>query len=435
MCLLWRKCEEGLETFITRVSTVAAIAIRLQKWRTDDYPPELYTVMGPNCSRVASTVCRRIPCGPAGLPTCHVLISSALRCCILRTQRTDSDYQCEKDTDYIYELLRCYDSRLIETDRMPNVYWLIDLSTGGPRECNCPPFHTGETDYRRHDVNLMLIQDDPRRYPLNFGRNEESARTLVQGEQEEFDKGSTEDDRNEADESDEDCTEIEGKLAAKDTMDPKKPPGARRRQDYFWEQNGDFLVIRVPFWKGDHFACKPSDFSPIIQFLRNLHDQKLFHGDIRCFNIIFSEHDGKLNGKLIDFDFGGRAGERHYPRGYVSDLPDGCRLGEQKKLIENYHEWHALAHCMFVCHKFQTEAKAVFDELLRFRDEVEVYEDDPDGLTEYIRKITSFLTDTETEQWECIYQQRFKMKLEQMLGGTFNPATGSPRPLDDVWRA
>jgi hypothetical protein len=59
MCLLWRKCEEGLDTFIRRLSTIAAIALRLQKWRTDAYPEELYKVLGPNCSRVASKVCLR----------------------------------------------------------------------------------------------------------------------------------------------------------------------------------------------------------------------------------------------------------------------------------------------------------------------------------------------------------------------------------------
>jgi hypothetical protein len=114
-------------------------------------------------------------------------------------QPVDSEYQGEKDTEYCYELLRCYDSRLLETDRMPNVYWLIDLATGGPKECsNCSTLPNGETDHRKHGVNLKLIQDDPTRYPLNFGRDEKYARRERKDEHEEFHEGSTEDDGKQA---------------------------------------------------------------------------------------------------------------------------------------------------------------------------------------------------------------------------------------------
>jgi hypothetical protein len=217
-------------------------------------------------------------------------------------------------------------------------------------------------------------------------------------------------------ESDEECTEFNRKPAAKDTMDPEKPPNAPRRQDYLWEMKGDFLVIRVPFWRGDHIASKPSDFAPIIQFLQNLHGQMLFHGDIRCFNMIFSEHGGKCTGKLIDFDFGGRASKRHYPSGYVADLPDGCRLGESMELIEEYHEWFALAHCMFVCHQFQTKEDAFYLQILRFPREIQSSAETPEGLIACIRKISRFLTDTETKEWECTYHGRFEQTLEKMVG-------------------
>jgi hypothetical protein len=52
-----------LDTFIARISTVAAIALCLQKWRTHEYHPILYTVLGPNCCKVATKVCLGIPRG------------------------------------------------------------------------------------------------------------------------------------------------------------------------------------------------------------------------------------------------------------------------------------------------------------------------------------------------------------------------------------
>jgi hypothetical protein len=55
--LLWRKSERGLDAFIKSISTVAAIALCLRQWHPDAYPQELYKVLGPNCSRVATKVC------------------------------------------------------------------------------------------------------------------------------------------------------------------------------------------------------------------------------------------------------------------------------------------------------------------------------------------------------------------------------------------
>jgi hypothetical protein len=81
MCLLWRACEEDLDTFIRRISTIVAIALCLQKWRAVVYPENLYKVLGPNCSKVASRVCLEfgVLCGPAfRLARCRLILSNAL---------------------------------------------------------------------------------------------------------------------------------------------------------------------------------------------------------------------------------------------------------------------------------------------------------------------------------------------------------------------
>jgi serine/threonine protein kinase len=63
------------------------------------------------------------------------------------------------------------------------------------------------------------------------------------------------------------------------------------------------------------------DLAPISTQLRKMvtdlvtsfHDQKFVHGDIRDSNLLVRMEDGKLQMKLIDFDWGGREGEVRYP--------------------------------------------------------------------------------------------------------------------------
>jgi hypothetical protein len=313
-----------------------------------------------------------------------------------------NEYEGEKGVQYKYELLRCYDSRLRTTDRMPNIYWMIDLASGLPLVWDREKRSNGEMDYRKHDVNLMLIQDEER-FPLNFGRDEtNSDRTLF----EEGEDGSIEEEGR--------------KPAAKETEKPPSSP-----QDYLWERNGDFLVIRVPFWVGTHDASNPSDFTPVVDFLKNLHAQGLVHGDIRCFNIVFNKGEGKL----IDFDFGGSNGRRRYPRGYVADLADGRRFGSCLKCIKLYDEWYALSFCMFFCHIFRTKDSGANTQIRDYQDELAILTDE--GLAEYVNQIGEFLSQTQSLEWQCTLEPSFRREIGELAAGRGNPA-GSP---PDIKRA
>jgi hypothetical protein len=360
-----------------------------------------------------------------------------------------NEYEGEKGVQYKYELLRCYDSRLRTTDRMPNIYWMIDLASGLPLVWDREKLSNGKMDYKKHDVNLMLIQYDQERFPLNFGRDEtNSDRTLFE-EGEESHDGSIEEegrkpaaketadssvmpekppsapqpqDQDEEEESNEVSMEEDSrKQAAKETEKPPSSP-----QDYLWERNGDFLVIRVPFWMGTHDASNPSDFTPVVDFLKNLHAQGLVHGDIRCFNIVFNKGEGKL----IDFDFGGSNGRHRYPRGYVADLVDGRRFGSRLKCIKLYDEWYALSFCMFFCHMFRTKDSGANTQIRDYQDELAILTDE--GLAEYVNQIGEFLSQTQSLEWQCTLEPSFRREIGELAAGRGNPATGSP---PDIKRA
>jgi hypothetical protein len=96
-CLLWRKCDEGLETFAKHLSTVAAIALCVQKWYAEGdltklEADEVYKVLGPNCCKVASKVCLKY--GVLCLPYFRLAVSSnSLQCfapnvCSRKTSKT-----------------------------------------------------------------------------------------------------------------------------------------------------------------------------------------------------------------------------------------------------------------------------------------------------------------------------------------------------------
>jgi hypothetical protein len=98
-------------------------------------------------------------------------------------------------------------------------------------------------------------------------------------------------------------------------------------RDSFWTTSPQkrLVVIAIPFREGRHFAQNPKDFLPIIDHLEKLHKAGYVHGDIRAFNTVFSEEEGK--GCLIDFDFSGKTGTVFYPKGYNQSLADGDRIG------------------------------------------------------------------------------------------------------------
>jgi serine/threonine protein kinase len=111
---------------------------------------------------------------------------------------------------------------------------------------------------------------------------------------------------------------------------------------WLWTQRSQLQVVKTPFWQGRHEAKRPEEFLPIIKELEELHAQGFVHGDIRCFNILF---DGG-NGKLIDFDYSGKAGVTFYPDGFKWSLPDGFRPPTEGQ-VEKWHDWYAL--CYIIC--------------------------------------------------------------------------------------
>ena len=81
----------------------------------------------------------------------------------------------------------------------------------------------------------------------------------------------------------------------------------------------DFTLLCYPLLKGGVLAKKASEFLSVIKELAELHQQDMVHGDIRAYNMLFVEG---LGGKLIDFDYCAKHGQRCYPPGYWSSLPD-----------------------------------------------------------------------------------------------------------------
>lgn len=65
------------------------------------------------------------------------------------------------------------------------------------------------------------------------------------------------------------------------------------------------------------FEDRPSISTQLRQIVTRLvtsfHAQDLVHGDIRDSNLLVRFKDGKLEMKLIDFDWGGSEGEVRYP--------------------------------------------------------------------------------------------------------------------------
>jgi serine/threonine protein kinase len=115
---------------------------------------------------------------------------------------------------------------------------------------------------------------------------------------------------------------------------------------WLWTQRGQLQVVKTPFWPGRHEAKWPAEFLPVVEELQDLHAQGLVHGDIRCFNIIFNGDKGKL----IDFDYSGKAGGTYYPYGYVQLLSDGARPSTEGR-VEMWHDWLAIGYIIFSLHR------------------------------------------------------------------------------------
>jgi serine/threonine protein kinase len=135
-------------------------------------------------------------------------------------------------------------------------------------------------------------------------------------------------------------------------------------REWLWTFRGRCAVYVTPFHEGRHVARSALEFIPVVDHLLSLHRLGLVHGDIRCSNIVFGSDagGGPPNGRLIDFDFGGKiditTGTPTYPPGYCSYLEDGQRRGEGGKAITLRDDWFALGGVIFRLHDFRRRPKA-----------------------------------------------------------------------------
>lgn len=117
-----------------------------------------------------------------------------------------------------------------------------------------------------------------------------------------------------------------------------------------WRVTGQLLVLSVPYHEGRHYAKSIAEFVPLVKKLKALHEAGFVHGDIRCFNIVFSEKDSHF----IDYDLGGATDGKGdgppYPFGYTFVLRDGSRVGTVGEAIRDVYDWSALVSALFECH-------------------------------------------------------------------------------------
>ena len=88
------------------------------------------------------------------------------------------------------------------------------------------------------------------------------------------------------------------------------------------EERGHLEVIGVPFYKGKHRPRSIKQLLCMNEKLKALHNKGIVHGDIRLFNIVFSEDDDN-ECHFIDFDLSGDEGTALYPSKYRSEVVDG----------------------------------------------------------------------------------------------------------------
>jgi hypothetical protein len=198
-------------------------------------------------------------------------------------------------------------------------------------------------------------------------------------------------------------------------------------------KGGNIKLIATPYRNGKHFATWPTDFVPIIDQLKELHDADFVHGDIRAYNMVFGEraHETKPpTGWLIDFDFGGKAGEVRYPPGYNGALRDGTRIGRGEELIEKWHDWYSLGHIIFQFHKWKKPSDGLDIQELSLHRLSQTWVETGDHFTDStIEELKSFLSDFERLKWTVQPTGGFQVDLDRgnpTKIGTRPQATGSP---------
>ena len=203
----------------------------------------------------------------------------------------------------------------------------------------------------------------------------------------------------------------------------------------FWEpsRKRSLRVIVTPFRPGCHYAKEPKSFLPIIEELQKLRNTGYVHGDIRGFNTVFGEDSRE--GYLIDFDFGGEAGKRVYPKGYRTSLDDGTRIGEEAESIEIWHDWFALGHLIFGVHTLdwpvgETQSTLREKYMVLFRKLKKLSNHTtPEMIAEMIGELKEFLENIQDAGWKVLTSPNYHkqlQKLEKPYQGTKPCATGSP---------
>ena len=195
--------------------------------------------------------------------------------------------------------------------------------------------------------------------------------------------------------------------------------------DWFWKDSKKktIQIIATPYRPGQHFATSPKAFVPIIDQLQSLHENGFVHGDIRAFNTVFGNESNEP-GCLIDFDFGGRKGERCYPKGYRQFLGDGSRIGQGGEVILEWHDWFALGNLIFTLHRLcAPDGTGLPGEVSDFWSGLET-----DPTQEQIRELKTLLSLLEGKGWTVEPKPTFRQALNKNAasGATNVKATGSP---------
>ncbi|KAG7358042.1 RIO1 family protein [Nitzschia inconspicua] len=208
--------------------------------------------------------------------------------------------------------------------------------------------------------------------------------------------------------------------------DTKEPPNPF--EELWIRSSQDLLVIAVPYHHGRHYAKSPAEFLPIIDQLQALHKAGFVHGDIRAYNTVFKDDK---EGWLIDFDFGGKSNVQTYPKGYMSALTDGRRIGGEGETITEYHDWFALGKLMFSVHYIPPDALSSENslkivEMYRLIDRWSFLEED--GFTENeIDALKDFLWQFRTTTMKLDLPFRAAVKKSMMESPiTEQGVTGSP---------
>jgi hypothetical protein len=201
------------------------------------------------------------------------------------------------------------------------------------------------------------------------------------------------------------------------------------KYSWMWKVSRQVLVIRTPYWPGRHVAADPSEFLPIIDFLQYMHEKGFIHGDIRCFNIVFNGDKGKL----IDFDYSGRAEVTKYPRGYQFSIPDGTRksredtrkrkeIGSEERdaydAVPKWHDWYALGQVILNLHRFTrngSKDNTLFAKYFEAREMLSDLKSDPDA-DRFVATLVEFLKACANAGWGCASDGSLATKLK---GQTF----------------